>query len=129
MGFLGPEKYIATELNTTMDGRGNFKTSIGKYETSLTGVYAAGGKYLLHFVFIFFSLTSFNYRVCKFSLFRIHFIFYSVINIFLIDCRRGQSLVVWAITEGRQAAREIDLALMGETGLPVSGGVITSITG
>lgn len=43
------------------------------------------------------------------------------------DCRRGQSLVVWAITEGRQAAREIDLALMGETGLPVSGGVITSV--
>lgn len=44
-----------------------------------------------------------------------------------IDCRRGQSLVVWAITEGRQAAREIDLALMGETGLPVTGGVITEV--
>lgn len=46
---------------------------------------------------------------------------------FCIDCRRGQSLVVWAITEGRQAAREIDLALMGETGLPVSGGIINSV--
>ena len=34
------------------------------------------------------------------------------------DVRRGQSLVVWAIREGRQAAREIDLALMGETLLP-----------
>ncbi len=34
------------------------------------------------------------------------------------DCRRGQSLVVWAIREGRQAARAIDLDLMGETTLP-----------
>jgi len=31
------------------------------------------------------------------------------------DMRRGQSLVVWAIAEGRQAARGIDLYLMGET--------------
>lgn len=35
------------------------------------------------------------------------------------DCRRGQSLVVWAIREGRQAARSIDLDLMGETSLPL----------
>jgi glutamate synthase (NADPH) small chain len=34
------------------------------------------------------------------------------------DVRRGQSLVVWAIREGRQAAREIDLSLMGTTDLP-----------
>jgi len=34
------------------------------------------------------------------------------------DCRRGQSLVVWAIREGRQAARAIDLDLMGESNLP-----------
>ncbi|MFN0264682.1 glutamate synthase subunit beta [Tepidamorphus sp. 3E244] len=34
------------------------------------------------------------------------------------DMRRGQSLVVWAIREGRQAARQIDLDLMGETTLP-----------
>lgn len=33
------------------------------------------------------------------------------------DCRRGQSLVVWAINEGRAAAREIDLELMGATTL------------
>ncbi|CAK9821685.1 Glutamate synthase [NADH] [Anthophora retusa] len=85
MGFLGPEKYIATELNTAMDERGNYKTPVGKYKTSLAGIFAAG------------------------------------------DCRRGQSLVVWAITEGRQAAREIDLALMGETGLPAAGGIITDV--
>jgi glutamate synthase (NADPH/NADH) small chain len=34
------------------------------------------------------------------------------------DCRRGQSLVVWAINEGRGAARECDRYLMGRTGLP-----------
>jgi glutamate synthase (NADPH) small chain len=34
------------------------------------------------------------------------------------DVRRGQSLVVWAIREGRQAARAIDLDLMGATTLP-----------
>jgi len=34
------------------------------------------------------------------------------------DMRRGQSLVVWAIREGRQCARAVDLALMGVTELP-----------
>jgi glutamate synthase (NADPH/NADH) small chain len=34
------------------------------------------------------------------------------------DMRRGQSLVVWAIREGRQAAHSIDKFLMGETTLP-----------
>jgi len=33
------------------------------------------------------------------------------------DCRRGQSLVVWAFNEGRGAARECDRYLMGETNL------------
>ncbi|XP_012539553.2 putative glutamate synthase [NADPH] isoform X1 [Monomorium pharaonis] len=86
MGFLGPEKYIATEVNTEMDERGNYKTPAGKYCTSIPKIYAAG------------------------------------------DCRRGQSLVVWAIAEGRLAAKEVDLALMGETGLPGSGGVIIGVS-
>lgn len=34
------------------------------------------------------------------------------------DCRRGQSLVVWAFNEGRGAARECDRFLMGSTELP-----------
>ena len=34
------------------------------------------------------------------------------------DMRRGQSLVVWAIREGRQAAHAIDKFLMGKTELP-----------
>jgi glutamate synthase (NADPH) small chain len=36
------------------------------------------------------------------------------------DMRRGQSLVVWAIWEGREAARGVDKYLMGETALPAS---------
>jgi glutamate synthase (NADPH/NADH) small chain len=34
------------------------------------------------------------------------------------DMRRGQSLVVWAIREGRQAAHAVDKFLMGSTLLP-----------
>ncbi|KAJ1928269.1 glutamate synthase [NADH] [Linderina macrospora] len=42
------------------------------------------------------------------------------------DCRRGQSLVVWGINEGRQAAREVDQYLMQKdvSHLPVSGGIV-----
>ena len=37
------------------------------------------------------------------------------------DCRRGQSLVVWAINEGRGAARAIDIYLEGTSILPAPG--------
>ncbi|MEZ6133794.1 MAG: glutamate synthase subunit beta [Pirellulaceae bacterium] len=37
------------------------------------------------------------------------------------DCRRGQSLVVWAINEGRGAARAIDIYLQGSSTLPAPG--------
>jgi len=40
------------------------------------------------------------------------------------DCRRGQSLIVWGINEGRQAAREVDLYLENCTNLPVTGGIV-----
>jgi glutamate synthase (NADPH) small chain len=36
------------------------------------------------------------------------------------DLRRGQSLVVWAIWEGREAARGVDAHLLGNTDLPAS---------
>lgn len=39
------------------------------------------------------------------------------------DCRRGQSLVVWGIQEGRQCAREVDNYLMGSTRLPGNGSI------
>jgi NADPH-dependent glutamate synthase beta subunit-like oxidoreductase len=46
----------------------------------------------------------------------------SLPNVFAAgDCRRGQSLVVWAINEGRGAARAIDEFLMGHSTLPAPG--------
>lgn len=44
MGFLGPEKYVSEQLATKMDNRGNYETPLGKYVTTVPGVYAAGGK-------------------------------------------------------------------------------------
>lgn len=37
------------------------------------------------------------------------------------DCRRGQSLIVWAISEGREMAHHIDKYLMGSSKLPLKG--------
>ena len=39
------------------------------------------------------------------------------------DMRRGQSLIVWAISEGREAARQVDMHLMGKTSLPSKNGL------
>ena len=38
------------------------------------------------------------------------------------DSHRGQSLIVWAISEGREAARCVDVYLMGTSELPTKGG-------
>ncbi len=46
----------------------------------------------------------------------------NVKNIFSAgDCRRGQSLIVWAISEGREAAYNVDKFLMGHSNLPRKG--------
>ncbi|TMM29183.1 glutamate synthase subunit beta [Polaribacter aestuariivivens] len=43
----------------------------------------------------------------------------NISNIFTAgDMRRGQSLIVWAISEGREAARQVDIYLMGKSELP-----------
>ncbi|MCP9201611.1 glutamate synthase subunit beta [Gramella sp. GC03-9] len=43
-------------------------------------------------------------------------------NIFVAgDMRRGQSLIVWAISEGREAAHHVDKFLMGKSKLPIKG--------
>ena len=40
------------------------------------------------------------------------------------DCRRGQSLIVWGIQEGRRCAAEVDAYLSnGSTRLPFDGGI------
>ncbi|XP_047527357.1 glutamate synthase [NADH], amyloplastic [Vanessa atalanta] len=85
MGFLGPERYVASQLDLPLDARSNFETSKDNiYKTPMSNVFAAG------------------------------------------DCRRGQSLVVWAISEGRQAARAVDIYLSGKSYLPGPGGVISN---
>jgi len=76
LGFLGPEDTVLKELKVEQDARSNAQAEYEKYNTNISGVFAAG------------------------------------------DMRRGQSLVVWAINEGRGAAREVDRYLMGSTDLP-----------
>ena len=68
---------MAKAFRVELDGRTNVATEPGKYETTISKVFAAG------------------------------------------DMHRGQSLVVWAIREGREAARAVDESLMGYTNLSV----------
>lgn len=44
MGFLGPEKYISSELDLKLDPRSNYQTAPGKFNTSHPKVFAAGGE-------------------------------------------------------------------------------------
>jgi glutamate synthase (NADPH/NADH) small chain len=77
MGFVHPvHDGLLTELAPARDTLGNVKADTLRYQTSVSGLFAAG------------------------------------------DARRGQSLVVWAIREGRQCARAVDEFLMGKSGLP-----------
>lgn len=43
MGFLGPERYISSELEMDLDPRSNIETPAGLYSTSVASVFAAGG--------------------------------------------------------------------------------------
>ncbi|MDE2125621.1 MAG: glutamate synthase subunit beta [Armatimonadetes bacterium] len=45
------------------------------------------------------------------------------------DMRRGQSLIVWAIAEGREAARAVDIWLMGDSHLPATRGRMCTSVG
>ena len=87
MGFLGPEAYLSDTLGIEADSRSNYSADHGDFQTSVSGVFAAG------------------------------------------DCRRGQSLVVWAINEGRGAARAIDAYLNGSSMLPAPGITLGTATG
>jgi len=72
MGFVGPEDDLLNKLKIERDSRSNINAEFGKFETNVSGIFAAG------------------------------------------DSRRGQSLVVWAISEGRLAAQKCDDFLMGK---------------
>lgn len=74
-GFLGSQAYVTDAFQVKVNGRTNVETAPESYESSVSGVFAAG------------------------------------------DVHRGQSLVVWAIREGRMAAEAVDRSLMGYTNL------------
>mgnify|MGYP002385935170 CR=1 FL=1 len=93
MGFLGPEDTILKQLNLQQDNRSNIKTTPSPSNSHLPN-----------------SLKT-SYSTSQPMVFAAG------------DCRRGQSLVVWGINEGRMAAREIDNQLMGNTILPITGGL------
>lgn len=45
MGFLGPEKSVFADFGVELDNRGNVKTTVGQYGSSVDKVFAAGGKF------------------------------------------------------------------------------------
>jgi glutamate synthase (NADPH) small chain len=92
LGFLGPEETLAKQLGLQTDTRSNFQAEYGKFVTSSASPAPRDPE-----------PGTRNPAPAVFA---------------AGDCRRGQSLVVWAINEGRAAAREIDRYLMGATMLP-----------
>ena len=79
IGYAHPHhEGLLADLGVGVNARGNVATDADDYQTSLSGVFAAG------------------------------------------DARRGQSLIVWAIAEGREAAHGIDKYLMGASRLPLT---------
>lgn len=60
MGFLGPERAVANELELKLDARSNFDTK--EYQTSVNNVFAAGGKNIhIDFSEIFSVCTLFKF--------------------------------------------------------------------
>ena len=98
-GFLGSEKYVTESFGVETDGRTNVKTDPGKHAASkkATGSGDAGGPKAKD--------GSGDGSCSKAKIYTAG------------DMHRGQSLVVWAIAEGRNAAKEVDEALMGYTNL------------
>ena len=117
MGFLGPEKAVLEELGVEQDGRSNVKTDQGKYGTSVEGVYAAGDcrcnvalDCTLHLTTLHCTVqlhyTTLHYTTLNYTTLHYTTLHYTTLHQSYVS-RRGQSLVVWGITEGRQAAREV----------------------
>ena len=74
MGFTHPQQEgLISELDISLDERGNVKASEKDFQTNITRIFSCG------------------------------------------DMRRGQSLVVWAISEGRECARKVDEYLSGHS--------------
>ena len=88
-GFLGSESYVTEGFGVEVDGRTNVKTDAGSYAAKVKDD----------------TKGTANGSAKKTKIYTAG------------DMHRGQSLVVWAISEGRKAAREVDIDLMGFTNL------------
>ena len=96
-GFLGSESYVTEGFGVAVDGRTNVKTVPGHYaaeyddgkDGKVKKAKTAGADMTRNMAKIYTAG----------------------------DMHRGQSLVVWAISEGRKAAREVDYDLMGYSNL------------
>lgn len=97
-GFLGSESYVTEGFGVEVDGRTNVKTVPGKYSAFLADQSDSKAKASK-------AKTAEDSGEKQAKVFTAG------------DMHRGQSLVVWAIAEGRNAAREVDKELMGFTNL------------
>lgn len=103
MGFLGPERAVPTEIGKTNISLSNFVILVRRVHISDLALDNRGN----------ILTPRGGYGTANPKVFAAG------------DCRRGQSLVVWAISEGRQAARQIDSTLSGRPStLSGPGGVI-----
>ena len=96
-GFLGSESYVTEGFGVAVDGRTNVKTVPGHYAAEYDD-----GK----------DVKVKKAKTAEADMTR------NMAKIYTAgDMHRGQSLVVWAISEGRKAAREVDYDLMGYSNL------------
>ena len=102
-GFLGSESYVTDGFGVEVDGRTNVKTAPGSYAADTKSLRRNKESDNND------NLTDGSNTIKAAN---------SVCKVYTAgDMHRGQSLVVWAIAEGRNAAREVDFDLMGYTNL------------
>ena len=115
-GFLGSESYVTEGFGVEVDGRTNVKTRIGHYEAVVSEQLmeqssAQSDKEQSSAQSDKAQSSAQSGKACQGDAGHRAKIYTAG------DMHRGQSLVVWAISEGRNAAREVDAALMGFTNL------------
>lgn len=109
-GFLGSESYVTDGFGVELDARTNVKTAPGSYAAFSSSNAATTTNTVATTTFATntdAAVTNTDTATTK-----------ATAKIYTAgDMHRGQSLVVWAIAEGRNAAREVDRDLMGYTNL------------
>ena len=112
-GFLGSESYVTDGFGVELDARTNVKTAPGSY-AAFSSANAATTTATTDAVATKETADSINIATANTDTATTK----ATAKIYTAgDMHRGQSLVVWAIAEGRNAAREVDRDLMGYTNL------------